>query len=259
MHRSQTESIGASIVDSIRYAGAGVVLVWRGVASIFRRPFELGPIIEQMEAVGVKSLTIVSLTSLFTGMVLCLQIGHAFARFGAKTYVPKVIAVALTRELGPILVALVVSGRVAAGIAAELGSMTVSDQVDAMRVMGASPVKRLVMPRIVALAIMLPLLALIGDFLGILGGLIIAVTELKLKYSFYVSSTFDILSVADVLSGLGKCFFFGLIITGVGCYQGLSTAGGTRGVGISTTKAVVLSSVLILISDLLLTKAFMSF
>ena len=257
MRASAVEALDAWIIETVRYAGASVCLVGRSIASLFRRPFEAGPIVEQMESLGLKSLTIVCLTSLFTGMVFCLQTGSAFVRFGAKSYVAKVIAIAITRELGPILVSLIVSGRAAAGIAAEIGSMKVSDQIDAIRVMGASPVKRLVMPRIVALVIMLPLLALIGDILGIFGGMIVAVIELDIKASFFITSSLDSLTVEDVLSGIGKCFFFGLIIAAIGCYQGLTTAGGTRGVGISTTRAVVLSSILILLSDLLLTKAFM--
>jgi len=254
---STVESLDARIIKTVRYAGASAVLVGKALASLFKPPFEIGPIVEQMESVGLKSLTIVSLTSLFTGMVLCLQTGSAFIRFGAKSYVAKVLVVAITRELGPILVALIVSGRVASGIAAEIGSMKVSEQIDALRVMGASPVKRLVMPRVVALMITLPLLALIGDILGILGGMIIASLELGIKASFFLSSALDFLAPQDVLSGVGKCFFFGLIIAGIGCYQGLTTLGGTRGVGISTTRAVVLSSVLVLLSDLVLTKAFM--
>jgi len=254
---SVVEALDAWIIETVRYTGASVCLVLRSIASLFRRPFEAGPIVEQMESLGLKSLTIVCLTSLFTGMVFCLQTGSAFVRFGAKSYVAKVIAIAITRELGPILVSLIVSGRAAAGIAAEIGSMQASDQIDAIRVMGASPVKRLVMPRIVALAIMLPLLALIGDILGIFGGMIVAVIELDIKASFFISSALDSLTLGDVLSGIGKCFFFGLIIATIGCYQGLTTAGGTRGVGISTTRAVVLSSIVILVSDLLLTKAFM--
>ncbi|MBN1592132.1 MAG: ABC transporter permease [Candidatus Coatesbacteria bacterium] len=257
MRTSAVEALDSRIVEAFRYAGASACLATRSIASFFRRPFEAAPILEQMESLGLKSLTIVCLTSLFTGMVFCLQTGSAFVRFGAKSYVAKVIAIAITRELGPILVSLIVSGRAAAGIAAEIGSMKVSDQIDAIRVMGASPVKRLVMPRIIALIIMLPLLALIGDVLGIFGGMIVASIELDIKASYFISSSLDSLTVEDVLSGIGKCFFFGLIIAGIGCYQGLTTAGGTRGVGISTTKAVVLSSILILLSDLLLTKTFM--
>jgi len=254
---STVEALDTRIIETVRYVGASIGLVGRAIASLFKRPFEAGPIVEQMESLGLKSLTIVCLTSLFTGMVFCLQTGSAFVRFGAKSYVAKVVAIAITRELGPILVSLIVSGRVAAGIAAEIGSMKVSDQIDAIRVMGASPVKRLVMPRIVALIIMLPLLALVGDILGIFGGMIVAAVELDIKPSFFISSSLDSLTLEDVLSGIGKCFFFGFIIAGIGCYQGLTTAGGTRGVGAATTKAVVLSSILILLSDLLLTKAFM--
>jgi len=254
---SRIEALDARITETVRYAGASAILVGRALASLFRRPFEIGPIVEQMESLGLKSLTIVSLASLFTGMVLCLQTGSAFVRFGAKPYVAKVLAVAITRELGPILVALIVTGRVASGIAAEIGSMKVSEQIDALKVMGASPVKRLVMPRVVALMITLPLLVLVGDILGILGGMIIAAVELGIKPSFFLSSSLDFLAPEDILSGIGKCFFFGLIIAGIGCYQGLTTLGGTRGVGISTTRAVVVSSVLVLLSDLLLTKAFL--
>jgi len=251
------QSWDAFLLGTIRHIGATFRLMGGAFAAIWKRPFEAHLILEQMENIGLKSLTIVSLTTFFTGMVLCLQTAYSFARFGAKPYVAKIIAFSLTRELGPVLCALIVSGRVGSGIAAELGSMAVTDQIDAMRVMGASPIKKLVMPRMVALAIMLPLLALVGDVLGILGGLVIAAVEMKIKASFYISSSLSVLSVRDILSGTGKCFFFALIITSVGCYQGLSTTGGTRGVGISTTKAVVISSILILVADFFLTKAFM--
>ncbi|MCD6327473.1 ABC transporter permease [bacterium] len=257
MASGRIDALDAKILEQIRYVGASVRLVVRALLVFFKRPFEFDLILEQMHSLGVKSLTIVSLTSFFTGMVLCLQLGFSLTRFGAKGYVGRIIALSFTRELGPMLVSIIVSGRVAAGVTAELGSMKVSDQIDAMRVMGASPIKKLVMPRVVALMITLPMLVLLGDCLGILGGLVMGVTELDLKAGFYFSSSLDILSLKDVMSGLGKCVFFGLIITGIGCYQGLTTLGGTRGVGISTTQAVVLSSIMLLVSDFFLTKAFM--
>lgn len=229
-------------VDSVRY--------------MFTRPSYINTILEQMYQIGVRSLSIVLLTCFFTGMVLALQTGYQIARFGAKVYIGVVVALSIVRELGPVLTALVVAGRVGAGIAAELGSMQVTEQIDAMRAMGTNPVKKLVTTRLIALLIMLPILTIIGDVIGIVGGMLISLYSLGLDFSFYKSTTIQALALQDMFTGLVKPFVFGFIIAIIGCHLGLNTTGGTEGVGKSTTMSVVTSSILIFLFDFLLVKIF---
>lgn len=226
------------------------------VGYMFRPPFYPKTIIEQMYQIGVRSLSIVLLTCFFTGMVLALQTGYQIARFGAKVYIGVVVALSLVRELGPVLTALVVAGRVGAGIAAELGSMQVTEQIDAMRAMATNPVKKLVTTRLIALLVMLPILTVFGDLIGIVGGMLISLYSLGLDFSFYKSTTIQALSLQDVFTGMVKPVVFGFIIAIVGCHLGLSTTGGTEGVGKSTTMSVVTSSILIFLFDFLLVKIF---
>ena len=237
-----TYRLSALFVTSIRYA--------------FRRPSYFRTIIDQMEQIGVRSLSIVLLTCFFTGMVLALQTGYQIARFGAKVYIGIVVALSLVRELGPVLTSLVVAGRVGAGIAAELGSMQVTEQIDAMRAMGTNPIKKLVTTRLIALLIMLPILTILGDLIGIIGGMIISIYSLGLDFSYYKSSTIQALALQDVFTGLVKPVVFAAIIATVACYLGLNTTGGTQGVGKSTTLSVVTSSILIFLFDFLLVKIF---
>lgn len=226
------------------------------VRHIFTRPTYFSTIIEQMYQIGVRSISIVLLTCFFTGMVLALQTGYQIAKFGAKAYIGIVVALSMVRELGPVLTALVVAGRVGAGIAAELGSMQVTEQIDAMRAMATNPVKKLVTTRLVALVIMLPILTIVGDLIGIIGGMIISLYSLGLDYDFYKSTTIQALAMQDIFTGLVKPVVFAFIIAIVGCHLGLSTSGGTEGVGKSTTLSVVTSSILIFLFDFLLVKIF---
>ncbi len=233
------------------------LLTSRAFNQSFTRPICIGPVLKQLEYIGIKSLLIVILTALFTGMVLGLQTSYYLGLFGAKFYMGAVVALSMVREMGPVLTALVVAGRVGSGIAAELGSMNVTEQIDAMRSMGDNPIKGLVVPRVVACIIALPLLTVIADFVGIMGGLIISLMEVKDSFYLYFQMVLNIMVLSDVWSGLLKTPVFGLIISIVGCYQGLSTVGGTRGVGMSTTLSVVISFIMILIADFFLTKLFM--
>ncbi len=227
--------------------------------SLVRRPYYLKEIIEQLYQVGYRSLSIVSLTGIFTGMVLAFQTGMEMSRFGAKGYIGSVVALSLVRELGPVLTALVVAGRVGAGITAELGSMRVTDQIDAMRAMAIDPYKKLVSTRIISLLIMLPVLVAVADALGLLGGLIIATTNLNVGYELYKSTVLDALLLEDLVSGIIKPFVFAFVIGTIGCYLGMNTTGGTKGVGSSTTLSVVLSSISIFILDFVMTKIFFLF
>jgi len=209
--------------------------------------------VKQMEFVGVKSIFVVVLTGIFAGGVLALQSHHGFRLFGAETLVGSTVALAITRELGPVLTALMVNGRAGSAMAAELGTMRVTEQIDALYVMATNPVKYLIVPRIIAGLVMLPVLTIVADFLGILGGYFVGVILLKINSGMFVANMIEMVELGDIFHGLTKSVFFGLILTHIGCYKGFYTTGGAEGVGKATTQAVVLSSVLILISDYFLT------
>jgi phospholipid/cholesterol/gamma-HCH transport system permease protein len=237
--------------------GDMAVLTRDTVRFLVRRRPDWGAVADQLEQVGWRSLSIVNLTALSTGMVLALQLGHSLERFGAKPFVSRILGLSLVRELGPILTALMLGGRVGAGIAAELGTMAVTEQVDAIRALGASPVRALVAPRMIAIMVMLPVLTIVGDLVGILGGLLISVTELRVSPEFYWNSLMQGLVVNDVLSGLGKSVFFAYFIGIIACRTGLRVTGGADGVGRATTATVVASSITVLVSDFFLTKLFL--
>jgi phospholipid/cholesterol/gamma-HCH transport system permease protein len=226
------------------------------IQSFFKRPVYLKETIEQLYQIGYKSLPIVTLTALFTGMVVAFQTGIEMSRFGAKAYIGSVVAISLVRELGPVLTALVVAGRVGAGITAELGSMQVTDQINAMRAMATDPYKKLVLTRVAALIIILPILVIVADVIGILGGAFIATTNLNVGWEMYQTTIVDSLLIEDIISGLTKPVVFAFIIGTIGCYLGMNASGGTKGVGNSTTLSVVISSVLIFLFDFVLTKLF---
>jgi phospholipid/cholesterol/gamma-HCH transport system permease protein len=246
---------GAAILD---FVGGISELSAQVVSRMWRRPLYLPEVVHQMDELGVRSVGITTVTALFTGMVLALQTAYSLAAFGGKLFIGRVVSLSLVRELGPVLTALMVAGRVGAGITAELGSMTVTEQVDAMRSMAISPVKRLVVPRVAAIVAMLPLLTALADLLGILGGLVIAIYELKISPSFYFESMWQQLRIGDIFSGLAKTFFFGFEISILGCYNGLNVSGGAASVGRATTRTVVMASIAILVSDFFLTKLFLA-
>ncbi len=241
----------------VQSVGTVSLLAVRGIAGIFVPPFNFMLVVKEVDNIGTKSLIVVNLMLLFGGMVLALQTIYGLREFGAELYVGTVVALSLVRELGPVLTAIMVGARVGSGITAEIGSMQVTEQIDAIRALGADPIKKLVTPKMIASMIVLPLLTVSADVVGIFGGLVVSVFELKIDYHYYLDSVWDTIKISDFLSGVGKTVFFGLIISLFGCYYGLSTYGGTTGVGRSTTIAVVTISVLILISDFFLTKLFM--
>ncbi len=243
---------------AVEYLGGLAELAGQTVVSAFTRPFYANEVLRQMDEVGVKSVSITGITALFTGMVLALQTAYSLAAFGGKTFVGRVVSLSLVRELGPVLTALMVGGRVGSGITAELGSMTVTEQVDALRTMAISPVRRLVTPRVIATVLMMPVLTVLADFLGILGGLAIAVLELQMSAQDYLTSIWNQLQISDIMSGLAKTFFFGFEIAIIGCWNGLRTEGGAAAVGVATTRTVVFASICVLISDFFLTKLFLS-
>jgi phospholipid/cholesterol/gamma-HCH transport system permease protein len=245
------------IQSALAYVGGASQLLFEAIVYAIRPPYQLGLILREIESIGIRSLTVVNVIALFTGMVLALQTAYALSRFGAKGFIGVVVAISLVREIGPVFTGIMVAGRVGSGIAAEIGSMKVTEQIDAIRVMGANPVKRLVVPKVIAAVVALPLLTVVADILGILGGLFISIMELQVNSYYYFTTILDTIALQDVASGIGKTFFFGLIIAVVGCYQGMTTGGGTVGVGRATTSTVVVSSILILVTDFFLTKIFL--
>jgi phospholipid/cholesterol/gamma-HCH transport system permease protein len=214
--------------------------------------------IQQMDILGFGSLAIILLTGTFTGMVLALNSANTLQKFGVQNVTGQLVATSLIRELGPVLTCLMLAGRVGSGIAAELGSMLVSEQIDAMRALGTDPIKKLVAPRIIALVTMAPALTVVCDFVGVLGGLLISITMLHQPSSVYMASAREAVSYNEILGGLIKPTVFGFIIAIIGCYKGLSTTGGTVGVGRSTTQSVVVASILVIAVDFLLSKVIIS-
>lgn len=224
-------------------------------ALLFNKP-ELREWINQCYAVGVRSVSIATITSLFTGMVLALQSAYALAKFGSDMFIADLVSLSIVRELGPVLTALLVGGRVGAGITAELGSMKITQQIDALRAMATNPVYKLVVPRVVACILTLPLLTILADFVGIIGGLILSSAELHVNGYFYLSRVLSALVPLDFVSGVGKTFFFGFLIGIIACNNGMRVEGGADGVGKATTQTVVFASIAILISNFFLTKIF---
>jgi phospholipid/cholesterol/gamma-HCH transport system permease protein len=218
------------------------------------RPYYYRDIVHQFDQIGLGSLTVVVLTGFFTGAVLALQSGMTLDQFGARPFVGRLVSASMIKELGPVLTALMLAGRVTAGIASELGSMVVADQVNALRALGTDPVRKLVLPRVLAGTMMCPVLTVVADFVGILGGWIIAVTQMRVASSVYWSSVLEALYPQDPWMGIIKPFFLGFVIVSIGCHVGLRTRGGTQGVGRATTNAVVAASVALLAVDFFVTR-----
>jgi len=229
--------------------------VARGVTS---RPIYFRDIVEQFESIGLGSLTVVLLTGSFTGMVLALQSGITLDQFGARSMVGRLVSATMVKELGPVLTALMVTGRVGSGIAAELGSMVVTEQISALRALGTDPVRKLVVPRVLAGIVMVPILTVIANAIGMVGAWVIAVTQLKVAGSVFWNAVVDGLFIQDVWMGLIKPFFLGFALVTIGCHVGLRTRGGTQGVGRATTNAVVAGSVAVLAVDFFVTKLLIS-
>jgi phospholipid/cholesterol/gamma-HCH transport system permease protein len=232
------------------------VLTGNALRNMFRKPHYSDDVVLQMDSIGVGSLQIVFMTGFFSGAVMALQMSRALAQYGQVGKTGSLVSLTLVRELGPVLTAIMVAGRNASGMASELGSMKVTEQIDAMRALGTDPVQKLVTPRLIATCVMLPLLVVIADFVGLFGGWVISSLFLDLTSRQYWSSAWQTLEWNDVLQGLLKPLVFALVISMIGCFYGLRTTGGTQGVGRSTTQAVVTSTVLIFILDLLITKVF---
>ena len=248
------ERIGRVFIRLFEETGLWFRMLWRTILWTFRPPFEGREWLRQMVRVGVDSIPVVFLTTMFTGMVMALQTYNGFHRVHAENFVGSVVALAMLRELSPVLVALMVTGRVGSSMAAEIGTMRVTEQLDALQALATDPVQYLFVPRVIAGTVMLPLLTILGDALGVGGGYLVGVKMMGTNPVVYSQNTFQFLHMNDVWSGLIKAAVFGLILTLTGCVRGYYTSGGAEGVGRATTAAVVSASLIVLLTDFFLTK-----
>lgn len=256
MLRYIAELIGKRFMGFVRYAGGSSILLGETLFWIPMPPLRKKQIVEQMSKIGVDSLPIVSLISLFTGMVLALQSAYQMQKMSAEMYIASLVALAMTREMGPVLTALIVAGRIGASITAELGTMKVTEQIDALQTLATNPVKYLVVPRFLALVIMIPVLTLYADVIGGLGGYLIGVYKLNISHAMYMKMSWKALKYKDVYTGLIKSLFFAVIICIIACFEGMKAEGGAEGVGKATTSSVVTSFILIIASDCFFTALF---
>lgn len=250
------QPLGRAFLAFLAATGRLVIFAGRSVSHCVRPPFYGRLIGRQMIEIGYYSLPVVGLTAIFTGMVLALQSYTGFARFSAESAIPNVVVVSITRELGPVLASLMVAGRIGAAMAAEIGTMRVTEQIDALVTLSTNPFKYLIAPRLIAGVLTLPLLVLVADIIGIFGGYLVSIYKLGFNPEIYLKNTWDFLEFQDVFSGLVKAGAFGFIITLMGCYQGYLSRGGAQGVGQATTNAVVSASILILSFNYIITELF---
>ncbi len=256
--RDSAQAIGGTILRLFEGCGRLMLFMAQAVMHIFLPPYFPRLVLRQLGDIGYYSLPVVGMTALFTGMVLALQSYTGFARFNAESAIAGVVVLSMTRELAPVLAGLMVAGRVGASIAAEIGTMRVTEQIDALTTLSVSPFKYLIAPRILAGTLMLPCLVLVGDIIGVFGGYLVSIHNLGFSPSRYLAQTWEILETIDVVSGLVKAGVFGLIVALMGCYHGYNSQRGAQGVGAATTNAVVSSSILILIFNYALTQVFFS-
>jgi phospholipid/cholesterol/gamma-HCH transport system permease protein len=248
-------SIGAAFLGFLAAAGRLINFAGMALATVFSPPFYPRAMVRQMVEIGYFSLPVVGLTAIFTGMVLALQSYTGFSRFAAEGAVATVVVLSVTRELGPVIAALMVAGRVGAAIAAEIGTMRVTDQIDALTTLSTNPLRYLVLPRLIAGLVTLPLLVVVADIIGVFGGYLVGVYRFGFNPSAYLARTQQYLETSDVVSGLVKAAAFGFIVALMGCYHGYYSRGGAQGVGQATTAAVVSASILILFFDYAITQA----
>lgn len=256
MIKTHIENAGKRLVSLVNYMGGASILLGRTLFWLPVPPLKKRQVLSQMYKIGVQSLPIVSLISLFTGIVLALQSAYQMQRISAEMYIASLVALSMTRELGPVLTALIVAGRVGASITAEVGTMKVTEQIDALQTLATNPTRYLVVPRFIALVIMLPLLTIYADIIGIIGGYIVGTYKLHITHHMYMKMTYDPLAQKDVFTGLLKALSFAVIICTISCYEGMRTEGGAEGVGRATTLSVVVSFILVISADCLFTALF---
>ena len=255
---SAIQTLGSKSINFTRQLGVLGIFVSKTIFSLTRRPFYLKLILRQLIVIGYYSLPVVAMTAFFSGAVLALQSYTGFSRFSAESSIATVVVLSITRELGPVLAGLMVAGRVGASIAAEIATMCVTEQIDALYTLSTDPIKYLVVPRVLAAIITLPCLVLIGDIIGVMGGYLVSTYKLGFNSTSYIINTATYLESIDVISGLVKAAIFGFIISIMSCYHGYYSDKGAKGVGSATTAAVVSSSIMILISNYLITEVFFS-
>jgi phospholipid/cholesterol/gamma-HCH transport system permease protein len=249
-------ALGRGVLGALQATGALVLFALQGISHLFRPPFYGRLFLRHVIEIGYFSLPVVAMTAIFTGMVLALQTYTGFARFNAEGAVANVVVLSITRELGPVIAGLMVAGRIGASFAAEIGTMRVTDQIDALTTLSTNPMKYLVAPRLLAGTVALPFLVLIADILGVMGGWLIGSAKLGFSSAGYLRATLDFMQTMDVVSGLVKASVFGFLIALMGCWCGYNSRGGAQGVGAATTSAVVISSILILALDYIITEMF---
>lgn len=256
MNDSFPARIGARVFSGTRFAGGFAHLSIKTIRELFIPPFPFKLIVDQIYWIGVRSFLLVLITGLATGSVMALQFGFGLARFGGTLYVPKLTALSILREMGPVFTSLLVAGRIGSGMASEIASMKVTQQIDAIRALGTSPIQRIVIPRLIACMIALPCLTLMADYVGLLGAMLVAKLELNIGFNFFIAKALESLVLADLFTGMAKTVVFAFFIAITACWKGLNTEGGTQGVGESTTWVVVMSSIFIMVADFFLTKFF---
>ena len=247
------EFIGAYVIGFVIELGRIMLMLWESIRWLFKKPFRFELVFGQLEFIGVESMSIILITGGFSGAVMALESSYAFSMFEANAMIGSAVALTIFRELGPVLTALMVAGRCGSSMAAEIGTMRVTEQIDALTVMAVSPVQYLFVPRLIAATIMVPMLSVVFDFVSIVGAGIVSSTLLDVSWSVFLDNIVNYVDMKDFTNGLIKAVFFGLIIALVGCYKGYTTTGGAQGVGRATTASVVISSVAVLISDYFLT------
>lgn len=249
--------IGDRVVTYCDFFGGVSFLAFETIICMLRKPLQGRLVLSQVYHIGFRSLSLTNLVAIFTGMVLALQFIVGLERFGLELYAGQVVGIAITRELGPVLTAIMVAARVGSGIAAELGSMKVTEQILAIQALGADPIQKLVVPRVLVTTLLTPVLTIFADVVGVLGGMVVTSLETGISAQFYLDQVLRTVTMQDFLSGIGKTFFFGFLIGIISCHRGLNATRGTQGVGLATTRSVVLCSMAVFVADYFLTKLFL--
>jgi phospholipid/cholesterol/gamma-HCH transport system permease protein len=250
-------TIGSNIFEAARFLGGITTLLYKCIRDLMEPPIYWRLVLEQMYLLGVQSFLLVAVTALATGSVMTLQFGYGLEKFGGKLYIPRIVSLSIVKEMGPVFTSLLVAGRIGSGMAAEVASMKVTQQIDAISALGTCPIRRIVIPRLLATLITLPLLTIMADFIALFGGMLVAKSEIAIPAAFFYQKCLDTLRPIDFSTGLIKAFVFALFIGLTACYKGLNSKGGTKGVGDTTTFVVVSSSIFIMIADFFLTKLFL--